>query len=191
MQEYVPLLSYLPDVKIDLKYASTDNFAQKIFYSEGFQAMMVKDAVLQLVNAQNILYQFHPKYRFVIWDAARPHVVQKALFDVVKNTPQEKYIAHPEIGSLHNYGCAIDIGIIDENGQELDFGTIYDYFGDLAEPSKEIDFLHQGKLSQTALANRLLLRFVMTEAGFQPIPHEWWHFNFCSIEEAKSRFEKI
>lgn len=182
---------FLPNAIIDLKYASTDNFAQKIFYDHELKAMLVYDAILQLVQAEKLLHQIRPEYQLVIWDAARPHQVQKELFDVVKGTEKEKYIAHPDLGSLHNYGCAIDLGIVDEQGHELDFGTIYDYFGKLAEPTHEIDFYHSGQLSLKALENRLLLRYIMTSAGFQAIPHEWWHFNFCSLEDAKQRFVRI
>ncbi len=188
MSHLVPIHEYLPEVFIDLKYAGTDNFAEKVFYPEDFQAMLTKDAVVKLVKAQEILKSVKPEWRFVIWDAARPHAVQVALFEEVKGTDKEKYIAHPEIGSLHNYGCAIDIGLIDPDDQLLDMGTIYDYFGALAEPSKEIDFLHNSQLSEDALANRLLLRYVMVSAGFQPIPHEWWHFNHCPIEVAKEKY---
>lgn len=191
MGQLVRLLDYIPTAHIDLKYASTDNFAQKIFYPQEFEAQLVKGAAEQLAFANEFLNKIHPEFRLVIWDAARPHSVQLALFKVVKNTPQEKYIAHPDLGSLHNYGCAIDVGIINEQQQVLDFGTEYDYFGELAEPSKEIDFLHQGLLAQNAISSRALLRYIMVTAGFQPIPHEWWHFNYCSLDEAKKNFERI
>lgn len=181
----------IPDVAIDLKYAGTDNFAGKMFYPEKFEAMLVKDAVESLLTATKILKSINPEYQLIIWDAARPFSIQKALFEEVKGTEKEKYIAHPDIGSLHNYGCAIDIGLVDKKQQLLEMGTEYDYFGSLAEPSKEIEFLHSGALSQSAFSNRLLLRFIMSKAGFQPIPHEWWHFNFCSLDEAKRRFEMI
>lgn len=188
MHHLIPIREYLPEAIIDLKYAGTDNFAEKIFYPGDFEAMLTKDAVVKLVKAHEILKSIRPGWKFVIWDAARPHAVQMALFEEVKGTDKEKYIAHPEIGSLHNYGCAIDIGLINSDGQLMDMGTIYDYFGALAEPSKEIDFLHSGELPEAALANRLLLRYIMTCAGFQPIPHEWWHFNHCPIETAKEKY---
>ena len=177
----------LPQVVIDLKYASSDNFTGAALYDKSVTAMLSAPALDQLIQAHSILKSIDHNLEFVIWDAARPHSVQVALFEIVKGTYQEKYIAHPEQGSLHNYGCAIDLGLI-RNGALLDMGTDYDYFGELAEPSKEIDFLHEGKLTQDALQNRLLLRYVMTAAGFQPIPHEWWHFNYCDLTTAKKLF---
>ena len=180
---------YLPHVILDLKYASTDNFTNEVLYEKEVEAKLSVPALEMLVKANKILKSIDDSIDFVIWDAARPHSVQVALFEKVKGTFQEKYIAHPDQGSLHNYGCAIDLGLI-QNGNLLDMGTIYDYFGELAEPSKEIDFLHEGKLSQTALQNRLLLRYVMTAAGFQPIPHEWWHFNYCDLVTAKRQFNR-
>lgn len=181
------IAAVLPQVVIDLKYATSDNFTGEALYDESLIAMLSIPALNQLILAHEILKSIDEKLEFVIWDAARPHSVQVALFERVKGTSQEKYIAHPDQGSLHNYGCAIDLGLI-KNGELLDMGTIYDYFGELAEPSKEIDFLHQGKLSQLVLQNRLLLRYVMTTAGFQPIPHEWWHFNYCDLTTAKKQF---
>lgn len=180
--------STIPEILIDLKYAGTDNFAGKPFYLPSFEAMLAMDALKSLEKANEYLKNISPECNFVIWDAARPHSVQVALFEEVKNTEKEKYIAHPVAGSLHNYACAVDIGIIDEKGNILDMGTEYDHFGELAEPSKEIEMLHIGQLSQQALSNRLLLRHVMVKAGFQPIPHEWWHFNFCSLEMAKQKY---
>jgi len=184
------ITEYLPDAVIDLKYAGTDNFAERVFYPPGFEALLAAEAVDKLVEADRLLKTLYPGFRFVIWDAARPHVVQQALFEVVRGTEQEKYIAHPDAGSLHNYGCAIDIGILDEHGRELDMGTVYDFFGALAEPAAEITFLHEGILSSEALRNRLLLRHVMVAAGFQPIPHEWWHFNHCPLDTAKQRYPR-
>lgn len=181
------ILDYLPHVELDLKYATTDNFTSEVLYENDIEAKLSLPALEMLVKANEILKSIDVSIDFVIWDAARPHSVQVALFEIVKGTYQEKYIAHPEQGSLHNYGCAIDLGLI-RNGALLDMGTVYDYFGELAEPSKEIDFLHEGKLTQDALQNRLLLRYVMTAAGFQPIPHEWWHFNYCDLTTAKKLF---
>lgn len=179
----------LPQVVIDLKYASSDNFTGAALYDESVIAMLSAPALGQLIHAHSILKGIDAGLEFVIWDAARPHSVQVALFEKVKGTSQENYIAHPDQGSLHNYGCAIDLGLL-RNGELLDMGTEYDFFGELAEPSREIHFLHEGKLSQTAFQNRLLLRYVMTAAGFQPIPHEWWHFNYCDLNTAKKLFNR-
>ncbi|MFM6937720.1 MAG: M15 family metallopeptidase, partial [Aquirufa sp.] len=73
----------------------------------------------------------------------------------------------------------------------LDMGTKYDFFGDLAYPSKEQVFLASGQLSQKAYQNRLILREAMQAAGFMRIEFEWWHFNAFSRAEAKRRFPVV
>jgi len=85
-------------------------------------------------------------------------------------------VANPKAGSIHNYGCAVDITISDMSGTRLDMGTPLDFFGELAQPRYEEKFLKEGKLTEEQVANRRLLRKVMYAAGFQGIKNEWWHF---------------
>jgi D-alanyl-D-alanine dipeptidase len=87
------------------------------------------------------------------------------------------YLAHPNDLSLHNYGAAVDVGIIGNNDVLLNMGTPFDFFGELSEPKREKEFVSKGQLSKEALTNRLLLRNVMTQSGFTTITSEWWHFN--------------
>ncbi len=113
------------------------------------------------------------------------------MWERVKNTPQRIYVASPERGSLHNYGVAVDVSLVDETGQELDMGTPVDFFGELAWPRYEKRFLREGKLSPAQVSNRLLLREVMCEAGFSPIEIEWWHCQLCTREEAAKKYSII
>ena len=97
-------------------------------------------------------------------------------------------MADPEKGSIHNFGAAVDVSIVDQEGNRLDMGTPFDYFGDLAQPRMKIDFSRDGVLTEKQIENRRLLREVMEKAGFQIIPDEWWHFNAFSPEEVKRRY---
>jgi L,D-peptidoglycan transpeptidase YkuD (ErfK/YbiS/YcfS/YnhG family) len=110
------------------------------------------------------------------------------MWRLVKGTGKEEYVADPEKGSLHNFGAAVDLSIVDQDGNLLDMGTPFDYFGELAQPSYEDRFLKDGTLTKKQVENRRLLRKVMQEAGFQTIPDEWWHFHAFSLEEVKRRF---
>jgi zinc D-Ala-D-Ala dipeptidase len=139
----------------------------------------------KLVKAVKNLRDLHPEYKLVIFDSLRPRSVQYLLWEKVKGTAQERYVANPERGSIHNFGFALDLSIQDEKGNELDMGTSYDDFTPLAEPRKEQQFLKEGKLTEAQLANRRLLRKVMEDAGFISLPVEWWHFDALPSAEVR------
>jgi D-alanyl-D-alanine dipeptidase len=90
---------------------------------------------------------------------------------------QRLYVADPKIGSIHNYGFAVDLTLADAAGREVDMGTGFDDFTPLSEPRLEERFLAEGRLSDDQVTNRRLLRGVMEEAGFRHLPLEWWHFD--------------
>jgi L,D-peptidoglycan transpeptidase YkuD (ErfK/YbiS/YcfS/YnhG family) len=113
------------------------------------------------------------------------------MWRLVKETEQEAYVADPKRGSIHNFGAAVDVSIVDSTGLPLDMGTPFDYFGELAQPKYQERFLKEGKLTEEHLQNRKLLRGVMHEAGFQGIPDEWWHYNAFSLEEVKKRYSIV
>jgi D-alanyl-D-alanine dipeptidase len=109
----------------------------------------------------------------------------------VPYSERSKYVSNPANGSLHNFGAAVDVTIRDIHGFELDMGTPYDYFGELAYPREEERMLEEGKLTHIQLLNRQLLRDVMEKGGFQGITTEWWHFNSCYRREAYERYRII
>jgi D-alanyl-D-alanine dipeptidase len=127
----------------------------------------------------------------VIYDALRPRSVQYVLWDKVKGTDRQKYVANPQHGSIHNFGFAVDVSILDENGKALDMGTPFDDFTALAQPRLEQAFLKAGKLTRQQLDNRLLLRKVMEDAGFIQLPVEWWHYDALPREKVMSEFEIV
>ena len=194
LQGLVEVKERIPDVRVDLKYASTDNFMKADVYGGLRRCFLVEDAVQKLAKAHEILKQRAPSLTFVMWDCARPRRVQKIMWDVVKDTPSRHYVANPytKTGSIHNYGCAADMSLWDtEKNAPLDMGTPYDFFGKLAEPRHELTFWKDGKLTSEQLANRLLLREVMLRAGFRLIPNEWWHFNCFDNATVRRRYTVI
>jgi zinc D-Ala-D-Ala dipeptidase len=174
--DYVDL-SVFSKVKIDLKYASLDNFMGENLYGDFKKAFLHKDAALKFERAIGLLQQEKPGWSFIIFDALRPRSVQWRMWAKVKNTPQEKYIANPEQGSPHNFGMALDLSLLDENGKAVDMGAGFDEFSEVSEPRFEERFLKEGKLSAGNLESRLVLRRCMTNGGFLQLPHEWWHYN--------------
>jgi D-alanyl-D-alanine dipeptidase len=85
--------------------------------------------------------------------------------------PDPGYVADPRTGSIHNRGGAVDLTIVTREGQELDMGTDFDFFG----PRAHHTFTD---LPDSVLANRRLLKEVMARHGFAPIRSEWWHYNY-------------
>jgi D-alanyl-D-alanine dipeptidase len=188
--DYVDLASF-PYVQIELKYATTDNFMGLNMYGPFKKAFLHKDAAVMFRKAVDLLQKEKPGYTFIVFDALRPHSVQWIMWDRVKDTPQRKYVANAEIGSPHNYGMAIDLSLLDEKGHELDMGTPFDSFSEVSEPQLEERFLKEGKLTKAQMENRMILRRVMTGAGFHQLSHEWWHYNGLPEPEIRKKYKIV
>jgi len=180
-------------IMTDIRYSDTNNFLKQDIYGDFNKAYLQPDVAEKVKKAQAYLRELHPAYRLIIFDAARPLVFQQMIWDSLKMPVSEKvkYACSPRNGSLHNYGAAVDVCILDENHQLLDMGTPYDFFGPLAYPVKEAQFLADGSLTQQQVDNRRLLRQVMYKAGFFNIQTEWWHFNSCTRFEASQKYKII
>lgn len=179
-------------IAIRLMYARPDNFVGKVMYTDLKEAYLHPEAMKSLMKAQKLLQQYHPGYRLVIYDAARPMAVQQQMWNAVKGTSKNIYVSNPARGGgLHNYGMAVDVSIIDAKGDSIPMGTKVDYLGKAAHITNEAQMVKEKKMSQQAYQNRLLLRRVMTEAGFRPLSTEWWHFNRVTRAEAKARYKVI
>jgi D-alanyl-D-alanine dipeptidase len=194
-QGLLDLQSLDEDIFVNLKYSSEDNFFGFDAYGTLELAYLQPEPARALTKANRILKRENSNLRLLVYDAARPLSVQKILWrrlDSLTIKERKNYVADPEIGSIHNYGCAVDLTIYDlETQRPLDMGTPYDFFGELAYPRLERQMLNEGKLSLRQLNNRILLRTVMEEAGFKSITSEWWHFNFYTRKIAESRYKII
>ncbi|MDL2214981.1 M15 family metallopeptidase [Dysgonomonas sp. OttesenSCG-928-M03] len=172
-------------IKVNLKYATNDNFTKTILYDDLTEAYLHPLAAEKLVKAQQLLKEIHPDYSLLIYDAARPMSVQKKMYAVVQNTKYKAYVANPTRTGMHNYGMAVDLTICLPDGTPLDMGTPFDFFGKAAGINHEEELRAQGTLNKQQIENRKLLRKVMVQAGFITIRGEWWHFNAVSLTEAK------
>jgi D-alanyl-D-alanine dipeptidase len=166
-----------PMVAIDLRYGSPNNFVGRNLYGDHVRAYLHRLAAAKLQRAAETLVTLRPGFKLLILDALRPRSVQFILWEKLAGTPEQQYVADPRIGSIHNYGFAVDLTIIDEQGRELDMGTAFDDFTPLAQAKLESQFLAEGALSDAQHQNRLLLRRVMEGAGFIQLPIEWWHYD--------------
>jgi len=190
-QNLVHILDTDCSILIDLKYATTDNFTGMVLYDGIDCAFLQPDVARMLAEAHHYLKSLYPDLRLLVYDALRPLSVQQTMWERVKDTPYHRYVAHPDRLSLHNFGAAVDLTIADSLGRQLDMGTSFDHFGRAAGISDEEGLIRQGILSRHQVQNRQLLRKVMHHAGFRTVSGEWWHFNACSLQEAKQRYELI
>ena len=179
-------------IQVNLMYAADSNFTGVVLYDDLREAYLHPEAAEALLKAQKELHTLFPGYNLLVKDAARPMSVQKKMFRVVQGTPKANYVANPaKGGGLHNYGLAVDITIADENGNELPMGTPVDHLGPEANIDREEQMVVRGVISETERQNRLLLRRVMTTAGFKPLRTEWWHFNLVSKRQAQAKYRLL
>ena len=183
----------IPDLLVDLKYSTKDNFMGKDVYGDLQACFLQKDAAEMLAQAAKMLESMRPDLQLLVYDCLRPVKVQRIMWDQVKGTPQERYVANPNTrtGSIHNYGCAVDLTLADKGGKPLDMGTAFDFFGKKAGPRHEQTFRQKGELTAEQWSNRLLLRTVMVKAGFHTIASEWWHFNCATPYQTRKRYKKV
>jgi len=164
-------LSSLPTTFIvELRYATTNNFAGKRFYPKIAKAYLQESTANKLMAANEELYKMG--YRIKIFDAYRPRRYQYELREAAAeiNPKTQGYIANPETGSHHNRGTSVDITLVDLEGRELNMPTNYDHFG------YEAGITYNG-CTEEQKANRELLGKIMEKHGFRRISSEWWHFD--------------
>ncbi|MGZ5446039.1 MAG: M15 family metallopeptidase [Thermoanaerobaculia bacterium] len=162
-------------IPLDIRYATPDNFMKQTLYPSA-KGYLRAPAARALVDVQRELAARGVGIK--VFDAYRPYAVTVAMWEPIRNPD---YVADPKKGSRHNRGAAVDLTLIDlESGAELPMPTPYDDFTPRAAQSFN-------DLPADVLANRALLREVMTKHGFQPLPSEWWHFDFGGWE----RFELL
>ena len=184
-------LSTIPGIAIDLRYASQNNFLNENLYKEFNRAFLHQLAAEKLKRAVESLKATKPGWQIVVLDALRPRSIQKILWSKVKGTSQQPYVANPGKGSIHNFGFALDVTLLDREGKEVDMGTPFDSFTSLAQPIRENEFLTQGKLSEQQIKNRKILRSAMESAGFSQLAIEWWHYDALPALEVRKKYPII
>ncbi len=165
-------------IAIDLRYASENNFVGRPLYGGWDCAYLRREAAAGLESAVAWLARKRPGYQMLVLDALRPQRAQETLWAELAGTPLESYLAHPARGSIHSFGMALDVTLIDPQGRECDMGTAFDSMSELSHPEFEAQHLALGLISAAQLTERGWLRAAMREAGFHAISTEWWHFDF-------------
>ncbi|MBN2355061.1 D-alanyl-D-alanine dipeptidase [candidate division KSB1 bacterium] len=151
-------------IAIDLRYATADNFLGRAVYSDT-RCFLRRCTAERLVRVQKRLQPMG--YGIKVWDGYRPLFVQKQMWEIL---PDAKYVANPATGSRHNRGAAVDVTLVDAQGNELEMPTPFDDFSEKAAA-------HYEDVSEAALKHRQILQSAMTAEGFQIYHAEWWHFN--------------
>ncbi len=161
----VMVSDYDDSIAIDLRYATNNNFTEKVVYNADICALQ-KGTLNKLIAANNDFKKLG--YRIKIWDAYRPVEVQEYFWELVKD---RRYIASPYVnGSRHNRGAAVDITLVDAKGNELEMPTGFDEFNPSAHRNNT-------STSKNARFNASLLTEIMVKHGFAKIETEWWHFD--------------
>jgi D-alanyl-D-alanine dipeptidase len=184
LKKMVELKTFIPGVRYDLRYATTNNFMHQKLYQDGDMTFLRLPAAEALAKVQQDLNEKGLSLK--IWDAYRPYSVTVKMWEPIKD---DRYVADPKKGSGHNRGIAVDLTIVEINsGSELNMGTDFDNFSDTAHQ----DFMN---LPDVILRNRSLLKNVMEKYGFTALQTEWWHFfwhdpNFELLDIPFKKFKK-
>lgn len=162
---FVAVKDYIPDILVELKYATSDNFTGQSVY--GFQGVYLRyGTVKKLMAVQQELRELG--LRLKIWDGFRPVSAQRTLWDIC---PDPNYVSHPETGNRsHCRGNTVDITLTDASGYALEMPTGFDDFSERADRD-------YSDCSEEAAYNAELLEEIMEAYGFTGYGKEWWHFS--------------
>jgi len=163
-ETFVRVIDHIPDIAVDLRYATADNFTGKVIYSFR-DAWLRYGTVCKLADAQRRLRALG--YSLLIWDAFRPAAAQFKLWEVF---PVSGFVANPEKGfSPHTRGHTVDVTLITLAGTPVEMPSEFDDFS----PRANRDYTDATK---EAASNALLMERIMSDCGFHPYSEEWWHF---------------
>lgn len=168
-QGYMNVKDADPDIIIDLKYATPDNFTGKIVYDFD-QAIARIDTVKKLVVASELVKK--QGYRLKIWDAYRPIYAQRKLFEVY---PDPMWVAKPNPNFSHQKGITFDLTLVTADGQDVEMPTPFDDFNGGAK--------RDATWTPTATANYRILDNAMTTAGFNGYENEWWDYRDADADK--------
>ena len=166
--DLVELVTLDPTIKLDVRYATTNDFLGTPVYTQA-RAFLQRPAAEALVRANHELKALG--FGLIIHDGYRPWYVTKIFWDA---TPDDKkiFVANPQEGSKHNRGCAVDLSLYDlKTGLEVAMPSGYDEMSERAYAD------YPGGTDEER-ARRALLKQAMEKQGFAVIPKEWWHFDY-------------
>ncbi|HET8735803.1 MAG TPA: M15 family metallopeptidase [Pricia sp.] len=169
---FIRLADFSDGFAYDMRYATKNNFLKEKVYNCAECYMRVKTAKALLAANKD----FRKKgLRIKFFDCYRPNSVQYKMWEIL---PNPQYVANPDKGSIHNRGGAVDITLETLDGEELEMGTDFDYFGKRA-------YHDMTDLPEEILDNRKLLKETMEKHGFWSIRTEWWHYNLGAASNDK------
>jgi len=175
-----------PTLRLDIRYATTNNFMHRPLYAQA-RAFLQRPVAEALVRV-NLALRANG-YGLLIFDAYRPWAVTKLFWDNATDAERKiEFVADPRKGSRHNRGCAVDLSLFDlRTGQEVAMPSAYDESSERAFPGYS-----GGPPASRALRDRL--RAAMEAEGFTVYPSEWWHFDYCDWRQYRilnAPFERI
>lgn len=170
----VELIALDPSIRLDVRYATTDNFTGRKLYKQP-RAFLVRPAAEALLRAHRTARD--QGFGLTIFDAYRPWQVTKALWEATPPGPKKNYVANPKKGSKHNRGCAVDLTLHRlADGVQVEMPSDYDEFTLRAHRNYE-------PVPEFVLQARNLLEQLMEAEGFRGASNEWWHFDFKGWED--------
>jgi len=168
--DFVNLQKIDVTIRLDIRYATKDNFTKKVVYPEA-KCVLRRPVAEALARVQNSLKLQGMGLK--MFDCYRPLSVQKIFWALV---PDERYVADPKKGSKHNRGAAVDLTLVDNAGNEMEMPSQYDDFSEKAHRT------YKGA-TKKAKKNSKRLEAIMVKEGFLPIPNEWWHYDYKGWEK--------
>jgi zinc D-Ala-D-Ala dipeptidase len=173
--ELVEITRLDPSIRLDIRYATTNNFLHRPVYrlARAFLQLPAAEALVR-INAS-----LKPKgYGLLVFDSYRPLSVTKIFWDKASKEERKKgFVANPQKGSRHNRGCAVDLSLFDlKTGLEVPMPSAFDEFSNRASPK------YAGGPEKERAA-RDLLRAAMEAEGFAVFESEWWHFDYRNWQE--------
>jgi zinc D-Ala-D-Ala dipeptidase len=169
----MPLVEITPerhDVVIALAYATPQNLTGKPVYRQP-RCYLHPDAEARLVRAVALARPLG--LRLKLFDAFRPAEAQWLLWNAC---PNPDFLADPRRGSPHSRGVAVDLGLIDAAGAQLEMGTPFDAFTPLSHHANT-------EIPLAAQRNRFLLLGLMSAAGWDFYANEWWHYQLFNSRQ--------
>lgn len=181
VDDLVDIKEINPHIIVDMKYAAEDNFVKTKLYDSN-TCFLRRSTASKLDTVQRKLEGMNLGLK--VWDCYRPLAVQKILWAIL---PNERYVANPEKGSRHNRASAVDLTLVDLQGNELQMPTGFDDFSPRAHRQYQ-------DIPEGVFRNRTLLEGTMKKAGFIPLPEEWWHYDdekWMEFDILNVPFEKL
>lgn len=165
--DLVELVKIDSTIRLDIRYATTNNFMKKQMYIEA-RAFLQRPAAEALMHANRKLHE--QGFGILVFDGYRPWAVTKKFWDATPSS-KRKFVANPKRGSKHNRGCAVDCSLYDlTTGEEVTMPSPYDDFTEKAAADYTGGTSYQRR-------TRGILHTALEVEGFTVNPDEWWHFD--------------